>query len=69
MEVNRRINYPIKLALNEMNDADEFDLELLHHRFAVSRVSMTVANYGAQVFVQSWNNHPIPGTRTKITGC
>ena len=61
MEVNGRVNYPIKLALNEMNDADDIDLEDTLQQFAVSEVTKQVASHGCKIMVSSWNNHVIPG--------
>ena len=60
VEVNGRVNYPIKLALNEMNDADDIDLEDPQQQFAVSAVTKQVASHGCKIMVSSWNNHVIP---------
>ena len=61
MEVNIRVNYPIKTALVEFENNSVFDMENETDKFCVSWVSCQVAFYGLQVCIISWNNHPIPG--------
>ena len=61
MEVNTRVNYPIKTALVEFENNSVFDMENETDKFCVSWVSCQVAFYGLQVCIRSWNNHPIPG--------
>ena len=61
MEVNIRVNYPIKTALVEFENNSVFDMENETDKFCVSWVSCQVAPYGLQVCIRSWNNHPIPG--------
>ena len=61
MEVNIRVNYPIKTALVEFENNSVFDMENETDKFCVSWVSCQVALYGLQVCIRSWNNHPIPG--------
>ena len=61
MEVNTRVNYPIKTALVEFENNSVFDMENETDKFCVSWVSCQVAPYGLQVCRRSWNNHPIPG--------
>ena len=61
MEVNGRINYPIKLSLNEMSDTGEIDVvNSPVHQFVVSYVAKMLASHGAAVFIEAWNNHRIP---------
>lgn len=55
VEVNRRVNYPVKRILVEMESAGD----LMKH--CVSWFTIEVLSVGIQLFVQSWNNHPIPG--------
>ena len=61
MEVNTRVNYPIKTALVEFENNSVFDMENETDKFCVSWVSCQAAFYGLQVCIKSWNNHPIPG--------
>lgn len=61
VEVNNRINYPIKSALVEMPQKSEIDMGNPMHQYCVSLLSINVANVGVSLFIDSWNNHPIPG--------
>ena len=46
MEVNARINYPIKNALRDMEQRGVIDMELECTKFYVSSVSLRVASVG-----------------------
>lgn len=61
MEVNRRINYPLKGILVDMVQKGEIDMDDSLHQFGCSWLTLQVANVGASLFVESWNAHPIPG--------
>lgn len=79
VEVNTRVNYPIKRILQEMVENNEIDMANEMHKYCTSwlvhshytsenviifcslRFAMNVASVGLQLFVSSWNNHPIPG--------
>lgn len=61
MEVNARVNYPIKNALRDMEQRGIIDMEFEHTQFYVSSVTLRVARVGMQRTVQAWNHHPIPG--------
>ena len=62
MEVNMRVNYPIKTASVEFENNSVFDMENQTDKFCVSWVSCQVVSYGLQVVcIRSWNSHPIPG--------
>ena len=61
MEVNARVNYPIKAVLVEMEQNDEIDMDDNHVQYCVSWFSMRVANVSTKLFVSSWNEHRIPG--------
>ena len=61
VEVNARVNYPIKAVLVEMEQNDEIDMDDNHVQYCVSWFSMRVANIGTKLFVSSWNEHRIPG--------
>ena len=60
-EVNAPLIYPIKLALVEMDNAREKDMENEALRFCLSFVSCIVANHGLQNVILSWNQHSISG--------
>ncbi len=61
MEVNGRINYPIKAVLVDMLEKGEISLDDPNSQFCISWFVMQVANVGVTLFVSSWNAHPIPG--------
>ena len=60
-EVNSRVNYPIKAVLIEMVDNEEISLDNSLHLFCISWFTIKVAFVGANLFVNSWNHHSIPG--------
>lgn len=62
VEVNRRINYPIKTVLIDMVQNGELCMEDSLHQYSCSWLSLHVSIVGASLFVASWNAHPIPGT-------
>ena len=66
MEVNARVNYPIKTVLIDMREGGDFSLDDDHERFCVSWFSIEVAAVGIQLFVSSWSEHPIPGKLSYI---
>ena len=61
VEVNARINYPIKAVLVQMEQRDELNLNCDHERFCISWYTMRVAHVGTTSFVRAWNEHRIPG--------
>ena len=61
MEVNSRINYPIKAVLVEMEENNEIDLESDHIKFLISWYTMRVSHIGTTIFVQGWNEHRLSG--------
>ena len=62
MEVNTRVNYPIKTALIRMMENNDFSLDSDLDRYCVSWITIMTAAAGIELFVSSWNEHPIPGT-------
>ena len=61
VEVNKRVNYPLKKVLNDMVQDGDLSLEDPSHQFCCSWLTLHVSSVGAQLFVASWNAHPIPG--------
>ena len=61
VEVNTRVNYPVKAVLLEMLEQGSMNLEDLLHKFCISWFSIKVVSVGIDLFIKSWNNHPIPG--------
>lgn len=60
VEVNSRVNYPIKSALGKFQEDGVIDMTQEHSQFAVSWVSCGVAKVGIQRFVDAWNHHSVP---------
>lgn len=63
VEVNGRVNYPIKLALNSLMEQAQINMDCPTTKFCVSWVSMRVAQVGCAQAVASCNNHRIPGKK------
>jgi hypothetical protein len=61
VEVNTRVNYPLKAALHELNDQDVIDMGNETTKFCVSHVTQNVATVGMNNVVSAWNAHTIPG--------
>ena len=60
MEVNSRVNYPIKNVLIAMEARDEISFECPMHKYCMSWFTLRVANVGCSIAVGAWNNHTIP---------
>ena len=60
VEVNSRVNYPLKSALNQFVQDGSIDMSLEVTKFAVSWVTCRVSNVGLRRFVEAWNHHSIP---------
>ncbi len=43
-----------------MMENGEINLDNGLHKFSVSWVAIGVVNVGLKLFVESWNNHPLP---------
>ena len=64
VEVNARVNYPIKSVLIAMLENGDFNLDDDMDKYCVSWYAINVAAVGIELFVTSWNEHPIPGLQT-----
>lgn len=61
VEVNTRINYPIKEALIKMMERGQISLDDELCKYCVSWYTLRVANIGVSLLLAAWNEHPIPG--------
>ena len=61
VEINSRVNYPIKQVIIAMQARDEIDLDSPIHKFCISWYTQRVAHVGTSMAVHPWNAHPIPG--------
>ena len=61
VEVNSRVNYPLKTALVWMQQNNIIDLDDPVTKFCVSLMTGILSQIGIQLHVRSWNNHRIPG--------
>lgn len=60
VEVNSRVNYPIKSALGQFARDGFIDMSLDYTKFAVSWVTCHVSKVGLKRFVEAWNHHSVP---------
>ena len=60
-EVNKRINYPIKHQLSEIQREENIDFAHPVIMSCVSWVTMYVAQDATEQLICSWNHHRIPG--------
>ncbi|XP_070535044.1 uncharacterized protein [Ptychodera flava] len=65
-EINQRVSYPIKAALNDMHQRLVFDMTNPIHRFCVSYLTLTLADVGIVRFIRGWNAHPIEDVESRI---
>ena len=61
VEVNTRVNYPIKTALTWMQQNMVIDLDCPVTKYCVSLMSGKLCQVGIQLHVRAWNSHRIPG--------
>jgi len=66
VEVNRRVNYPIKAALVLLDNSNRIDMENEVHKFCVSFVTVKVTEFGIGKVMLAWNEHVIPGKKIII---
>ena len=67
VEVNSRVNYPIKTCLLDLEERGDLDMECNHVKFCVSWFAIRVASICTTLAVNSWNDHPIPGPHILIS--
>ena len=67
VEINSRVNYPVKLCLVKMEESGELNMDLQSHKFCVSWFAIRVCSVGTKLAVDSWNEHPVPGI-SYVTG-
>ena len=60
VDVNSRVNYPLKHALNELVQNGEINFSSLETKYAVSCMTCRVAKVGVKRFVEAGNHHSIP---------
>ena len=60
---NARVNYPIKTVLIDMMESGDFSLVNDSDKVCVSWFAIKVAAVGIELFVASWNEHPILGIK------
>ena len=60
-EINVRVNYLIKSILVDLVDKGEINPDYSLHYFCISWLCTRVSFVGIELFIKSWNNHPIPG--------
>ena len=65
MEVNIRVNYPLKNILNDIVRKDQINIANEQVKFRVSWILRNVARQGLHMFQELWNNHRIPGMMFK----
>ena len=66
VEINGRVNYPIKTVLVQMEQNNEFNLNCDHVKYCVSWFTQHVAHVGTTMFVKAWNDHRIPGNCVRV---
>ena len=61
MEVNSRVNYPLKSSLVWMQQNQLIDLDCPTTKYCVSLLTGILCQIGIQMHISAWNNHRIPG--------
>ena len=60
VEINSRVNYPIKICLRDMQEAGDINMDDPIDQFCTSWFTIRVANIGTIAVVKAWNAHCIP---------
>ena len=63
VEVNQRVNYPIKRVLNGLVNSEQVNMNDEVTRFAISWVTFRVCHSGCIQVIDSWNSHAVPGEK------
>ena len=66
VEVNQRVNYPVKQVLVAMESAGEINMSDSLTRFCVSWTTINVIQSAIKNFIAAWNDHCLPGSRGGI---
>ncbi len=61
VEINSRVNYPVKACLIQMEENGEIDMASSMIKFCISWFSIRVCSVGTTLAIKAWNEHPIPG--------
>ncbi|XP_020899410.1 uncharacterized protein LOC110238104 [Exaiptasia diaphana] len=61
VEVNGRVNYPIKQQLHKMVQEELIDMTDEIDKYCVSWITIQTVQAGIQELLPAWNNHSIPG--------
>ena len=61
VEINSRVNYPIKRALTWMQENNVIDMDCPVTQFCVSFTAGILCQCAIEMHVGAWNNHRIPG--------
>jgi hypothetical protein len=61
VEVNSRINYPIKQQLHKMVQEELIDMTDETDKYCVSWITIQTVQAGIQELLPAWNHHSIPG--------
>ena len=61
VEINSRVNFPIKRALVSMQTNSVIDMDCPTTKYCVSFMTSKLCQIGIQKHIQAWNNHRIPG--------
>ena len=61
VEVNSRVNFPLKRALTNMQHHNLIDMDCPVTKYCVSVMTGKLAQVGIQTHISSWNHHRIPG--------
>ena len=63
VEVNQRVNYPVKQVLAAMEPAGKINMSDSLTRFCVSWTTINVIQLSIKTFIAAWNDHCLPGSR------
>ena len=62
VEVNTRVNFPIKRAVISMQQNSLIDMDCPVTKYCVSFMASKLFQIGIQKHIQAWNDHRILGT-------